>query len=168
MWGIFVFITMFVLNMDNQTHKNLAIEAIISHYKKATELINQLADKYNVDLSTDPYFGKLRKQDIAGLCRGEIDDNWNYWFHGSGCEFQNTTTGQFLYVRINGGHYGIIDNYYLYQFIVTSDSLAHIALAFTTYTDFNLVLDELENDKLLVDIDDLGPKYKSLVLRYII
>lgn len=158
---------MFALTMTKIiTVKNLAIEAIISFNNKANEMTSLLAKKYGIDLNQDPQFGKLRSPRIAGLWKGQIVDNWTYWFHGSGCDFQNTDTGQFLYVRINEGHYGIIDNYYVYKYIITSESLAHIAAAIPTYDDFNLILNELENDGLLVDIGDLAPRYKSLVLRY--
>ena len=158
---------MFAVSMTNNISlKNLAIEAIVSFNNKANEMTSILAKKYDINLDEDPQFSKLRFPRIAGLWKGEVDENWNYWFHGSCCEFQNTATGQFIYIRINEGHYGVIDNYYVYKYIITSESLTHIAISFPNYDDFNLILNELENDGLLVDIGDLAPRYKSLVLRY--
>jgi hypothetical protein len=158
---------MFAVSMTNNISlKNLAIEAIVSFNNKANEMTRLLAKKYGINLNEDPQFSKLRFPRIAGRWKGDIDENWNYWFHGSGCDFQNTATGQFIYIRINEGNYGVIDNYYVYKYIITSKSLEHITGAIPTYEDFNLILNELENDGLLVDIGDLDPRYKSLVLSY--
>lgn len=156
------------MDLENRTPYNLAIEVITSHYRLANELLKELAEKYQID-EEDTRFWKLRSISKMNLPKGNINDNWTYWFHGSGCEFSNNVTGQFLYVRTTF-HYGIIDFYYLYKYMETTPELSHAYYEFTSFENFAETLLQMERDKLLIDVGDFpeGTPYKDLVLVYLL
>ncbi|WP_027394232.1 DUF6896 domain-containing protein [Aquimarina latercula] len=90
----------------------------------AHQLMNMMSKKFKIDLnnSSEIYELKMKKSNRQ---RGQINNEWNYHFHGIGCSFKNEKTGQFLDVQINNNlEFGIIDNYYLLQFINTTESLS--------------------------------------------
>ncbi|MDH7447819.1 DUF6896 domain-containing protein [Aquimarina sp. 2201CG14-23] len=94
--------------------------------KTAHHLMNTMSIKFKIDLNnpSELYEFKTKKNNKQ---RGQIDNEWNYHFHGIGCSFKNEKTGQFLDIKINNNlEFGVIDNYYLLQFINTTDSLTKI------------------------------------------
>lgn len=156
------------MDIQNKSLYNLVIEVITSHYKLANELLTNLAKKYQID-KEDTCFWELRSASKMNSPKGNVDDNWSYWFHGSGCEFSNNVTGQFLYVKTTL-HYGVIDFYYLYKYMETSPQHSHACNRFASLEFFTETLLEMEKDKLLIDISDFpeGILYKKLVLVYLL
>jgi hypothetical protein len=157
------------MDIQNRTLQNLAIEVITSHYRLANELLNELANKHQIDIKKDPELWELRGPTMKKPA-GSINEAWTYRFHGSGCDFINTVTQQFLYVNTLSGHYAKIDFYYLYKYMQTTVSLAHVAKEFPTFESFREIIFELEREKLLVDLGEYpeGTPYKDLFLIYLL
>ena len=100
------------------------------------------------------------------LQKGNISENWSYWFHGDACEFENSETKQFVYVKINrNGNYGVIDNYNLYKFILTTKSLEYVTHNVESETKFNEIIMELEKENIIINIDE-NEFIKTRVLNY--
>jgi hypothetical protein len=146
------------------SRKQLVIDAIQLFDQKANELISLLADEFDLDLIQANPFSKLlsRQND---LWKGNLKNNWSYKFHGDSCEFVNTVTHQFLDVKINRkGNFGVIDNFYLFRFIETTESLKNVLESFRSKENLYNILDELERDKIIIDIDEFP--FRSRFLNY--
>jgi len=87
----------------------LLIEVIKAFENKANEMIKVLALEFNLDLNSDRIFDKFVSRQ-NNLWKGNLKENWTYWFHGDACDFENTETNQYLHVKINrNGNFGAID-----------------------------------------------------------
>jgi hypothetical protein len=148
----------------NELEKKLVIESILSFEGKANDMIKQLAQEHDLDLNNPHPFGKLLTRS-NNLWKGKLENNWNYKFHGSGCDFENSLTGQFLYVKTSiPGEYGVIDDYYLYKYIQTTDSLRHICDTIKSEKHFYQIIKELENESTLIYIGEIY-EYRRILNR---
>lgn len=137
------------------TEEKLLIETIILFEKKANEMINLLAEKFQLDLSQHNPFSKLLSRQ-NNLWKGNLNKKWTYWFHGDACDFENLQTKQYLHVKINRTqNYGAIDNFYLFKFMQTSDSLKHASKILNSDNIFNETLSHLERNKIVINIEEL-------------
>ncbi|MEM0576884.1 DUF6896 domain-containing protein [Flavobacterium polysaccharolyticum] len=135
------------------SEEELLIEAIILFEEKASEMINLLAEKFQLDLSRHNPFSKLLLRQ-NNLWKGNLNEEWIYWFHGDACDFENIKTKQYIHVKINrASNYGAIDNFYLFKFIRTSDSLRNVSEIINSESMFNEILSNLEKNKIVVNID---------------
>jgi len=144
--------------------QNLLIEVIKAFESKAQDLINVLANKFDIDTdrNSNRLFSKLMTRK-DNLWRGDIDENWNYWFHGDACDFKNKITGQFLHVKINrNGNFGAIDNYYLYEFLKTTESLKYIYEIINSEKRLYQLLAELLEINVLINVDEFP--FKTIIL----
>ncbi|AWG22793.1 hypothetical protein FFWV33_15280 [Flavobacterium faecale] len=141
----------------------LLIEVIQTFEKKANEMIKVLALEFNLDLNSERIFDKLiSKQN--NLRRGNLKDNWTYWFHGDACDFENKETNQYLHIKINrNGNYGAIDNFYLYKFLQTSESLKSIYEVINSEKYMNELLEKLFKTGILINIDEFP--LKTIILK---
>lgn len=140
----------------------LLIEAILFFEKIAYDLINMLAQEYDLNLKDENPFGLLISR-RNNLWRGSIKDGWNYQFHGDACKFVNDNTGQTLDVKINRkGNYGVIAHYSLKRFIETTSNLSHVDRVFKTLADIFTTMDQLEIEGVIIDIG--GPYFPTRVL----
>jgi len=74
-------------------------------------------------------------------------------------------TSQFLDIKINRNrNYGVIDNYYLFRFIETTESLKNVLESIGSKENLYNILDELEGDKVIIDIDEFP--FRSKVLNF--
>ena len=144
--------------------KELIIETIICFEKKANEMINLLAKKYSLDLKSTNPFSKLLDRK-SNLWRGNLNKEWTYWFHGAHCDFENKNTKQYIHASITyGTHYAVIDNFYLYEFLQTTESLKHIHKVVDSQKIIFETINNLFEEGILVDIEEI-PWKKSLVLK---
>ena len=123
-----------------------------------------MADELDLDLHLANPFNKLlsRQND---LWKVNLKNNWTYKFHGDSCEFVNLVTSQFLDIKINRNrNYGVIDNYYLFRFIETTESLKNVLESIGSKENLYNILDELEGDKVIIDIDEFP--FRSKVLNF--
>ena len=109
---------------------NLILENLVSFYKcvvlfdlTAHKLMSIMAKTYDLNLSNSQEIHDLKTK-RSDKQRGEINDEWNYHFHGTGCSFTNKKNKEFLVVQINNGlEYGKLESYSLMRFIQSTDSL---------------------------------------------
>ncbi|MGB1031630.1 MAG: DUF6896 domain-containing protein, partial [Flavobacteriales bacterium] len=83
--------------MNNKLSQNdlLLLFAIEVFDKKALEVIQMMAESFDLDLnSRNPFSPLLAKKNNKRS--GSMMGGWLYRFHGGSCEFKNQTTGQFL------------------------------------------------------------------------
>lgn len=86
----------------------------ISRYRSlADELLTKLALKLDTPLEqvSEDWLYRLAPE----LTKGNLDDVWMYWFHGTGCRFTNAVTKQIVDVRLEdyGNVHSIPDPYFL-------------------------------------------------------
>lgn len=148
-----------------ELEKKILIEAIIEFEKTAKKLIEKLLTEFGVKIEQQNPFNKFISIK-NNLQKGNISENWSYWFHGDACEFENSETKQFIYVKINrNGNYGVIDNYNLYKFILTTKSLEYVIQNIESETKFNELIMELEKENIIINIDE-NEFIKTRVLNY--
>lgn len=134
-----------------EIQKKAVIEIIDSFEKKANELIHLLAASFHLDLNSKYPFEKLLSIQ-NDLKKGNIEDNWTYWFHGSHCDFENKTTKQYLHVSIiSEKNHGAIDSFYLYKFFITTQSLSHFQEIISNENQFFKIVDDLKIEGKLID-----------------
>lgn len=110
--------TSFVLN-----NKDQFLQCFLEFDQLANKLMKLLAAEYSLDLNDFNQLYDL-KRNRSEKQRGEVNATWNYRFHGDSCEFKNKNTEQILDVKIGRGlEFGFIDNFFLYRFIETTESL---------------------------------------------
>ncbi|WP_299137029.1 hypothetical protein [uncultured Tenacibaculum sp.] len=130
-------------------------KCIESFDKTAHQMMNMMSDKFNVDLNNPSEIFELKTKRSVKQ-RGKINDDWNYHFHGMECSFKNEKTNQFLDVKINNGlEFGVIDNYYLLQFINTSSHLSSIKIILDNQSvNMYKVIEVLRNEGYLIEYRD--------------
>lgn len=141
--------------------KELVLEAIILFDKTAKELIKSLAEKYNLDLNSATPFSKLLLRSNS-LWRGNLNEEWTYWFHGAHCDFENINSKQYVHTNIIRGIYGVIDYYYLYKFVQTTESLKHVLEIVNEEDIFYATINKLLDDGMLINLEEFP--FKMLVL----
>jgi hypothetical protein len=137
-----------------ELEKVIVIEAIKEFDKTANKLIKKLLTEFGIDIKKQNPFDKFISVK-NNLQKGNLSENWTYWFHGDACEFENSETKQLVYVKINrNGNYGVIDNYYLYKFILTTKPFQSFAENINSEMKFNELIIELERLKIIIDIGE--------------
>ena len=127
--------------------KELLLETVILFKRTAEELVGRLAEEYNLDLNSSTPFTKLLLRS-NNLWRGNLNDEWTYWFHGGHCDFENINSKQYVHVNIVERIYGKIDYFNLYKFAKTTESLEHIAEVIKSEKKiYQIGLEENVNDK---------------------
>lgn len=121
-----------------------------------------MAEKYNLDLNSSTPFTKLTSRS-TDLWRGNLNEEWTYWFHGAHCDFENIKSKQYVHINITKGIYGVIDYYYLYKFTQTTESLKHILKILNSEKMFYDTIDELLKDGILINLEEFS--FKMLVLK---
>lgn len=144
--------------------EKLVIQVIVSFNKKANELINLLAERFSLDLKSPGPFNKLLNRKTE-LWKGELEGDWTYRFHGDACSFENSITKQFLDVKINRDNdYGAINDFYLYQFMLTTKELKHVTIKVNSRDIFYSILEQLELNSLILKISEYP--FEARVLNY--
>ena|SRR6218665_3362512 len=142
--------------------EKVLIKAIISFNKKANELIKILADRYDLDLTSENPFGKLLSR-RNNLWKGELPDNWTYQFHGSSCKFENIVTKQHLDISIiHGTNYKAINNFFLQKYIETTEELKYIPDIINSPEIFHKALAQLEKDNVIINIGEYPFNFRTL------
>jgi hypothetical protein len=103
------------------------IDGFLSCFKafdeKACEMMQLMSDTFGISLSKSE-MRYTRSEDGKLRTFGNINDEWEYRFHGQGCSFKSNKTGQFLDVQVvYAPEFGVIDTFYMLKFINSTDSL---------------------------------------------
>ncbi|WGH76178.1 hypothetical protein P8625_03140 [Tenacibaculum tangerinum] len=123
--------------------------------KTAHSLMNLMAETFDIDLNNSSEIYDLKKN-RSEKQRGQINDEWKYYFHGKGCSFTNIITEQFLDVQIiNGLEFGELDAYYLLKFIQTTESLKEMSLILNDESNnMQKVIEILRINDYLIQLSD--------------
>ena len=138
------------------TKEKLLIETIILFEKKANEMIGLLAEEFELDLNQQHPLSKLSTRQ-NNLWKGNLKNNWSYWFHGNACDFENSQTKQYLHVIVftnPDSKYSAIDNFYLFKFMQTTESLQHAYQILNSEKVFNETMSSLEQQEIIINIDE--------------
>lgn len=138
-------------------HIDVFKNCIIEFDTTAHMLMQLLAETFSIDLAKpDEVYDLKRKRSVKQ--RGEMNEEWSYQFHGSACSFTNKITNQFIDVTIQFEQkYGLIDCYYLLEFIKTNPKLQEAALLLNNRANnLGKVLDILKNESFLEEYHILG------------
>ena len=89
--------------------------------------------------------------------RGKLNGDWNYYFHGAECQFENTKTGQIVEsIVVTKPEFGYLDCYFFYNYLATTDRFKNLASFFNhDYTNICKAIDLLALEGLLTRVDDL-------------
>jgi hypothetical protein len=122
-WSKTLVITNSITTKFVESHINEFLQCFTEFDSKAHEMMDILANTFNIDLSDTDQIWDL-KRNKSEKQRGTINSSWDYHFHGAECAFINKKNGQHLDIKIiYGREYGVIDNFFLYRFIETTKSL---------------------------------------------
>ena len=132
--------------------RSFLILAITKFEEKAYELITLMCDHFNLDIESPHPFATLQSR-RTDLWKGKFQ-NWEYRFHGDSCEFINTKTRQFLDIKTNRkGNYGVIDRFFLFQFIDSTENLKELD-PFVNLSEKQELYDQLKLEGLVINIGD--------------
>lgn len=105
------------------TYTEIFLNAIEQYFATGNDLVTRLARHLNYPQKqiTELWVTKLE----CSQHRGQVGDDWKYGFHGLGCRFWNTATGQTVdfTLRDYGKAMAIPDPYFLAMFIETTPVL---------------------------------------------
>jgi len=134
--------------------EKLLIDAILAFENKACELIELLANQFDLNLNDRHPFDKIKSRQTE-LWKGILKEKWNYQFHGDACKFENIENGQLLDVKINRrGNYGTISNYYLLKFIETTNELEYVYDKINNSESIYNTIAKLEEKELIINIGE--------------
>lgn len=129
-------------------------------------MIQNLEKEYDLDLSENNPFSKLLSRE-NNLWKGNLKNNWNYHFHGDACDFENSKNKQFIHVKINRqGKFHVIDYFYLFKFMQTTDSLKYALEIFKTESVFFNTMKILEEKEIVINIDQPPLITRVLIKKY--
>jgi len=130
------------------------MEAIDRFLNLADKLLLNLAQnlKFEVhDLERYIYSEDFITSRIAST--GMLDNNWDYFFHGSECRFQNKTTGQIVDITLRrvSNRYARVNPYFFGEYVHTTDQEEAIASFIKhKFHDSLRILEILEENNHLV------------------
>lgn len=134
--------------------EKLLIDAIIAFEKKAYELIELLANEFDLNLNEKHPFDKIKSRQTE-LWKGILKGKWYYQLHGDACKFENIESGQLLDIKINRrGNYGTISNYYLLKFIETTSDLKYVHNKINDSESMYNTMTQLEEKELIINIGE--------------
>jgi hypothetical protein len=124
-------------------HAEVFFTAASQFRRIAHELMARLAVKLGVP-EVELYDRHFRSRLPANL-PSDLDEEWEYWFHGFECRFQSRNTGQVLEVRLGfPQEFGVLDAGFFHEFLRTTPGLADVAaLLKDGYHDTSRALDVL-------------------------
>jgi hypothetical protein len=111
-------------------HEEAIHAAAVAFRNIATSLMSQLAEKLGLPLKAFADDALIRFQ-LGDRGRGELDQGWEYCFHGFERRLVNRLTGQEVEVSLDfQGEFGVLDPHFFYRFVSTTAGLATAASLF--------------------------------------
>ena len=106
-------------------------EAAISFRNDAIRLMQLLGKKYDRNVFEVGEIFEIRRESQKNELRGNVDEEWNFWFHGSECQFENHKTGQIVETVItNGTEYGALDSFFFQRYLLTTPKFKNLGVFF--------------------------------------
>ena len=107
-------------------------QAATSFREDGIRLMNILGEKYRIN----PFEGRelfdLKRKSRDNKQRGKVNEQWNFWFHGAECQFENRIIGQIVELVItNGSEFGALDSYFFLKYLKTTPEFKELANFFS-------------------------------------
>ena len=107
-------------------------QAANSFRKDGIKLMKILGEEYQIN----PFEGRelfdLKRKSRDNRQRGKVNNQWNFWFHGAECQFENKVTGQIVELVItNGPEFGALDSYFFLNYLKTTPEFVELANFFS-------------------------------------
>lgn len=107
-------------------------QAAISFRKDGIRIMKILGKEYQIN----PFEGRelfdLKRKSRDNKQRGKVNEEWNFWFHGAECQFENQITGQIVELVItNGSEFGALDSYFFLKYLKTTPEFKELANFFS-------------------------------------
>lgn len=129
-WDKTILIYPSIPNEKILTKKYEFFECANAFRRDGTQLMQLVSSTFGVDLHTldglsELKFKKSHKQ------RGKLNKDWDYYFHGSECRFENNKTGQVVeIIIITRPEFGYLDTYFFYNYMATTEKFKSLAAYF--------------------------------------
>lgn len=112
--------------------KEAIYNAAYSFREDGIQLMKILGETYQIN----PFEGRelfdLKRKSRSNRQRGKVNDEWNFWFHGGECQFENQKTGQIVEIVItNGSEFGGLNSYFFLQYLKTTPKFEMLANFFS-------------------------------------
>lgn len=136
-------------------------EAAVSFRKDAIRLMQMLGKAYNKNLFNEKReIFEIKKASRANRQRGKVNDDWNFWFHGAECQFENHQTGQIVETVItNGTEYGALDSFFFQRYLLTTPKFQNLGAFFNEdRASMIKALNLLEDGERLIRINNLSQR----------
>ena len=114
---------LFFKQNDSKINLNIIKQAIIDYRKDGKELMQKLAQKFELDITNEKDYDKLIERNNVEIPRnGELSKRWNYAFHGCECGFYNKKSKQQVEVVLsNQPEFGHIDSWFLLSYMQSTE-----------------------------------------------
>lgn len=115
----------------------------------ATNLMHQLADKYNFDVN-DCGAWPIPVYKASRINKGTLTEAWTFYLHGSHCRFENLTTGQIVEVRYTEKpEFGLLGGFFFYTYMQTTEEFKTLADWFENHSNVYEAIDILVQEGTL-------------------
>lgn len=85
------------------------------------KLMKELGKRYQINPFEEKELFDLKRKSRENKQRGKVNEEWNFWFHGAECQFENQATGQIVELVItNGSEFGALDSYFFLKYLKTT------------------------------------------------
>lgn len=130
----------------------------IDFKEEGTRLMKMMGERYNINpFDGKELFGLKRKsQGNTPKQRGKVDENWDYYFHGAECRFDNKQTKQVIELVITYvPEFGALDSWFFLNYIKTTPKYKVLA-DFFCQENQKYGFDQKSLSKALTLMEDLG------------
>lgn len=112
--------------------KEEVYQAAKSFRKDGIRLMKILGETYQINPFEGTELFELKGRTRENRQRGKVDEEWNFWFHGAECQFENQKTGQIVELVItNGPEFGALDSYFFLKYLKTTPKFKELASFFS-------------------------------------
>ena len=120
-----------------------------SFRKDGIRIMKILGETYQINPFEGDELFQLKRKSRGNRQRGTVNDEWNFWFHGAECQFENHKTGQIVELVItNKSEFGALDSFFFLNYLKTTPRFKKLADFFSN--DSNAIT------KALNLLEDLG------------
>ena len=155
-WDKKIFISPSIHNDQILNKKLELLECAKAFRRDANFLMDLFAKTFGIDLETLDGLQEL-KHAKSEEGRGKLNEDWNYYFHGAECQFENAKTGQVVEaIVVTKPEFGYLDCYFFYNYMSTTDRFKNLASFFENdYRNICKAIDLLVLEGILTRVEDL-------------
>ncbi len=134
-------------------NKDIIYSCAKSFRRDATRLMEKLSSTFSINLETLDGLHQL-KHKKSERQRGSLDSEWNYYFHGQDCRFENIKSGQVVEVMLMGKHeFGFLNSFYFYNYIKSTEEFNDLAKLLFNQSCVSKALDVLAIKGILAKVN---------------